>query len=392
MLICLTDYTAKSEEKADIFPAHSSMNVLTGNWFNMKRAGLGVLIIAVFLLPLIPVAGAQNPVFGVNLTCDSPAEMDVSPAGYAPVEMVCTIENTATVGASKIEITNEWNGGATADMLGATGEYSVEAGESEEFTVTFSGTTKQASSNSYEFDIFATVTEWNSIPLNEPFPRENDSFSDSLEIATYGAVELRINDVSTRKVESGSEFSINLQFTNKGNDNDRVRVDIANINDLKQQGFSFIGSEFVAEDLAMGATSTMREIKILAPDDLDTTTNFDFQFQASSTNDANADLSETMIPVSVESTQSSGTLTGGISEVGEDDLMLYGAIAGGIILFLLLIGIVSRSIRKRAAKKVTEEPTIELDEPEQDEFDDLFSDLDDIDIDTDEFDDLLEEF
>ena len=184
MLICLTDYMAKSEQKVDIFPAHSSMNVLTGNWFNMKRAGLGLLMIIVFVLPLIPAAGAQNPVFGVNLTCDSPAEMDVSPAGYAPVEMVCTIENTATVGASKIEITNEWSGGATADMLGATGEYSVEAGESEEFTVTFSGTTKQASSNSYEFEIFATVTEWNSIPLNEPFPRENDSFSDSLEIAT----------------------------------------------------------------------------------------------------------------------------------------------------------------------------------------------------------------
>ena len=159
-------------------------------------------------------------------------------------------------------------------------------------------------------------------------------------------MELRINDVSTRKVESGSEFTINLQYTNKGNDNDRVRVDIANINDLKQQGFSFIGSEFVADDLAMGATSPMREIKILAPSDLSDTTNFDFQFQASSTNDANADLSETLIPVSVESSQSSGSLTGGISEVGEDDLMLYGAIAGGVILLFLLLGIVSRSIRK----------------------------------------------
>ena len=73
--------------------------------------------------------------------------------------------------------------------------------------------------------------------------------------------------------------------------------------------------------------------------------------------------------------------------------MLYGAIAGGVILLLLLLGIVSRSIRKRANKKTAEQPAIELDdEPEQDEFDDLFSDLDDIDIDTDEFDDLLDEF
>ena len=40
----------------------------------------------------------------MTLTCDAPAEMDVSPSGYEPVEMICTIENTATVGATKIEI------------------------------------------------------------------------------------------------------------------------------------------------------------------------------------------------------------------------------------------------------------------------------------------------
>ena len=363
----------------------------------MKRRVLAVLLVAVFFLPFLPATGAQNPLFGVSLTCDSPTEMDVSPSGYEPVEMVCTIENTATIGATRIEITNEWNGGATADMLGATGEYSVDAGQSEEFTVTFSGTTKQPSTNSYDFEIFATVTEWNSIPLNEPLPRENDSFADTLEIATYGAVELRINDVSTRKVEAGNEFSINLQFSNKGNDLDKVRVDIANINDLKIAGFSFIGSEFVAEDLAIGETSTLKEIKILAPSDIDSTANFELQFQASSTNDPSAPISETVIPVSVESSKSSGSLTGGISEVGEDDLILYGAIAGGGILLFLLLGVVSRSIKKKNAKKNAEQQAaIELDEPEtpnqNDEFDDLFDDLDDIDMETDEFDDLLDEF
>jgi len=363
----------------------------------MRGRGLAVLMVVVFLLPLLPATGAQNPIFGVNLTCEDPAEMDVSPAGYEPVEMVCTIENTATVGATKIEITNEWNGGATADMTGATGEYSVEAGESEEFTVTFSGSTKQPSSNSYEFEIFATVTEWNSIPLNDPLPRENDSFPGRLEIATYGAVELLLSDTRTREVESGNEFSITFQFTNKGNDNDKVRVDLANLAELKQAGFTFIGSEFFAEDLAMGFTSESKEIKILAPDDIGSTSKFDLRFQASSTNDPNAPLSEIVVPVSVESSQSSGSLTSGISEVGEDDLILYGAIAGGVILLFLLLGVVSRSIKKKNAKQSGEQDAaIELDEPEElplkDEFDDLFSDLDDIDTETDEFDDLLDEF
>ena len=363
----------------------------------MRGKGLAVLIVVVFLLPFLPATGAQNPIFGVNLTCEAPAEMDVSPAGYEPVEMVCTIENTATVGATKIEITNEWNGGATADMLGATGEYSVEAGESEDFTVTFSGSTKQPSSNSYEFEIFATVTEWNSIPLNEPLPRENDSFPGTLEIATYGAVELLLSDTRTREVESGNEFSITFQFTNKGNDNDKVRVDLANLAELKQAGFSFIGSEFFAEDLAMGFTSESKEIKILAPDDIESTSTFDLRFQASSTNDPSAPLSEIVVPVSVESSQSSGSLTSGISEVGEDDLILYGAIAGGVILLFLLLGVVSRSIKKKNTKQNAEqEAAIELDESEpptqKDEFDDLFDDLDDIDIETDDFDDLLNEF
>ena len=56
----------------------------------MNSRGLAVLLVAVFLLPLLPATGAQNPIFGVNLSCEDPAEMDVSPSGYEPVEMVCT--------------------------------------------------------------------------------------------------------------------------------------------------------------------------------------------------------------------------------------------------------------------------------------------------------------
>ena len=91
------------------------------------------------------------------------------------------------------------------------------------------------------------------------------------------------------------------------------------------------------------------------------------------------------------------SLTSGISEVGEDDLILYGAIAGGVILLFLLLGVVSRSIKKKNAKQSGEQDAaIEIDEseelPPKDEFDDLFSDLDDLDTETDEFDDLLDEF
>ena len=371
------------------------MKRLSLEWLNMRSRSLAVLIVVALMMPLIPISDAQNPIFGVQLTCEDLPELDVSPSGYEPIDILCTIENTAAVGATKVEITNEWTGGSKAEMQGATGEYSIDAGGSEEFTVTFSGTTKQASSNSYDFEIFATVTEWNSIPMDEPMPQENDSYADTLEIASYGAVELELQGASSMTVEAGSEFMIQLQFTNNGNDADNVRVDIVNLNNLKTQGFSFIGSEFVAEQLAMGATSSLREIKMLAPSDADGNLNVDLQFRASSTNDLSAEFSETNIPVTVESSKSSTSLTDGISEVGQDDMILYGAIAGGVILLLLLLGVVRRSVNKKKVKQVDEATPIELDDDEEqevDEFDDLFNDLDDVVIESDEFDDLLDDF
>ena len=369
------------------------MERLSLEWLNMRSRGLAVLIVVSLMMPLIPISNAQNPIFGVQLTCEDLPELDVSPSGYEPIDILCTIENTATVGATKVEITNEWTGGSKAEMQGATGEYSIDAGGSEEFTVTFTGDSKQASSNSYEFEIMATVTEWNSIPMGEPMPQTNDSYTDTLEIASYGAVEL-VTIVSTDTVEAGSEFFIDVQFTNNGNDVDNVRVDIANLNNLKTQGFSFFGSESVAEQLAAGATSSNKQFRILAPSDADGDLTFDLQFKASSTNDPSAEFSETNIPVTVESSESSGSLTSGISEVGQDDIILYGAIAGGLILLLLLLGVVRRSVKNKKVKQVDEATPIELDDDDQevDEFDDLFDGLDDVVIESDEFEDLLDDF
>ena len=122
--------------------------------------------------------------------------------------------------------------------------------------------------------------------------------------------------------------------------------------------------------------------------------NVDLQFRASSTNDPSAEFSETNIPVAVESSESSASLTDGISEVGQDDMILYGAIAGGVIILLLLLGVVRRSVKKKKAK-IDEATPIELDandDLELDEFDDLFDDFDDVVIESDEFDDLLDDF
>ena len=360
----------------------------------MSQSKFALAILTLFLLPLIPLTTAQTPLPGISLTCEDLEDLDVSPTGTQPTTMICTIENTSSVVAEKVEITNEWEGGANAEMQGASGEYTVDAGSTEEFIVSFTGTKKQAASNSYDYEIIATVTEWGPIPLNEPIPQTNDSVTGSLDIATYGSVELLISDVSTRNVEAGTEFVINLQFTNKGNDQDNVRVDIKNIGELKTQGFQFIGSEFVAESLAKDATSALREIKILAPNDVSSKISTSIDFEAKSTNDDAAQTSEISIPVTVESSEQTGSLEG-ITEVSQDDMVLYGAIAGAVVVLLLLLGVISRSMKKKNAKQLAEqEQAIELAE-EKDEFDSLDDLLNDISLDDDiedEFDDLLDDF
>ena len=360
----------------------------------MSSRVVKALIMVAFILPLVPFSGAQNPIYGVQLTCDTPEEMDVSPDVDNPsVDMLCLIENTAQVGEAVIEVTNEWSGGSTAEMIGASGEYTVAAGESEELTVTFTGTKKQSSTNSYDFEIIATVTQWLNLPMNEPLPQENDSYQDTLEIATYGQADLDIKDLSTRKITAGEELTINLEFTNKGNQKDIIRVELSNLNDLKQQGFSFVGSEFVAEDLEVDAIAR-RDIKMVVPSDIDDNLNVDLMFKASSTNDPSSELSEINIPVAIEADSSSVSLTDGISEVGESEMLLYGSIIGGVILLFLLIGLITRSVKKKNKAKIENNDAIEIDskEDEVDELDDLLKDIDDLSIEGDEFEDLLSEF
>tara|TARA_B100000003_G_C10917804_1_gene366043 strand:- start:332 stop:1423 length:1092 start_codon:yes stop_codon:yes gene_type:complete len=362
----------------------------------MMKRSFSYLILVLFLLPLVPLSSSQgNPAPGVNIDCESDPEMNVHPLYYEPVDLICTIENTSQFDET-IEISNEFEGGNSVQIQGASDEYTVAGGETEEFTVTFSGDTKIPSTESFDFEIIATVTQW-LIPGELPeMVQSNASVTGKLEIGTYGIVELEIGDRSTRVMEPSDEVTINFQFTNKGNDEDRIRVEVKNIADLEMLGFSFPLSSFVADDLEIDGNS-IRNIVIRAPSDVSEKISTNIQFEATSTNDPDAPASAISIPVSVESSSSSGTLTG-LSEDSQDDIILYGAIGGGVILFFILVGIITRSVKKKSSNSDEEkaESAIEIDDQEEvDEFDDLFDDLDDLgDLESseDEFDDLLDDF
>ena len=369
----------------------------TDGWCKMLKRSFPFLILTLFLLPLVPLSSAQGGP-GVNIDCESNPELNVHPLYNEPVELICTIENTSSADET-IEISNEFEGGSSVQIQGASDEYSVAAGETEEFTVTFTGDTKIPSSESFDFEIMATVTQW-LLPGELPeMVQSNASATGKVEIGTYGLVNLEISDRTTRDMNPSDELTINFQFTNNGNDEDRIRVEVKNKAELETLGFSFPLSSFVADDLAIGGTS-IREIVIRAPSEVSDKISTNIQFEASSDNDPDAPVSAISIPVSMEPSSGSGTLTG-LSEDSQDDVILYGAIGGGVILFFILVGIVTRSIKKKSnVEGDSLEQAIEIDDEVEtevfgDELDDLFDDLDefdDLESPEEEFDDLLDDF
>ena len=369
----------------------------TDGWCKMLKRSFPFLILTLFLLPLVPLSSAQGGP-GVNIDCESNPELNVHPLYNEPVELICTIENTSSADET-IEISNEFEGGSSVQIQGASDEYTVAAGETEEFTVTFTGETKIPSSQSFDFEIMATVTQW-LLPGELPeMVQSNASATGKVEIGTYGLVNLEISDRTTRDMNPSDELTINFQFTNNGNDEDRIRVEVKNKAELETLGFSFPLSSFVADDLAIGGTS-IREIVIRAPSEVSDKISTNIQFEASSDNDPDAPVSAISIPVSMEPSSGSGTLTG-LSEDSQDDVILYGAIGGGVILFFILVGIVTRSIKKKSnVEGDSSEQAIEIDDEVEtevfgDELDDLFDDLDefdDLESPEEEFDDLLDDF
>lgn len=373
------------------------MPVYTDGWCKMLKRSFPLLIVTLFLLPLVPISSGQGPMPGVTIDCESDPELNVHPAYTEPVELICTITNTSSL-EETIEISNEFEGGTMVKIEGASDEYTLGSGEEEEFTITFTGDEKIPSSESFEFEINATVTKMQGVNLFGPL-QSSAIATGKVEIETYGIVVLEIGDRSTRVMEPSDEKTIVFQFWNYGNDEDTIRVEVKNKANLESLGFIFPQSYFVADKLIIDGSSN-RNIVIMAPSDVSEKISTNIQFEASSTNDPDAPVSAISIPVTVESSSSSSTLTG-LSEDSQDDLILYGAIGGGVILFFMLVGIITRSIKNKSGPKSEgTEQAIEISDEDEgenfvDDLDDLFDDLDDFDdkvSSEDEFDDLLDDF
>ncbi len=335
-----------------------------------------LLLVLLVAFSLLPLATAQVPTApGVEIDCDEKQpELDVHPLSEPTVEITCTVRNPSSF-QETISVEKEWDG-MEVDMMLEEDTFDLGPDEEEDFTVTFSGSTRLSASLSYDFTLTASVTNVGMLDWPEALA-SNASVNGDLNIATFGMVDLEVSDKSTRTMKEGAEVKISFQFENNGNDDDKIRVTIVNADELEEAGFTFPGGTFVAETVVEDGVSTVRELTVRAPSEVLVDERYQVQFQAESDNDDSAPASEVSISVQLEAGNTAGSLSGGLEEVDKDTVVMYGSIAAAVLFGLVFVVALAKALRRKANAQPVYVPPVDLDEDDEDEDLDL-SDLDDL--------------
>ena len=371
--------------------------------FRGMRRGVKVRSVPAIFVALILIsvaattASAQIPTNppGVEIECGDDPLIDVHPQRYEPAVVQCTITNPSSF-EETISLENEWDG-VEVTMTMSEDELTIAAGEEETIDLTFaksSSNSKLTSDLSWDYEINAKVMQVQGVPWDNF--GANASTTGDVGIAEYGMVEIVI-DRGMRTIEANSNFNLSFYMENKGNANDMITVSVANAGELEAAGFSFPQTSFVKEDVMVNGQSTVRQIDLRTPSGLEDDLEITVVLEASSGNDALADIDRVTINLLVEPESTSvGGVDISLSSVSTNDLIMYGYIGGAFLLFIFLLLIITRIGKRRRQKAelaydVEDEEdvsyqteTIVEDEFEEfdefDEFDDMFSDISDDDL------------
>ena len=364
----------------------------------VKLRSVPAIFVALILISVAATtASAQIPTNppGVEIECGDDPLIDVHPQRYEPAVVQCTITNPSSF-EETISLENEWDG-VEVTMTMSEDELTIAAGEEETIDLTFaksSSNSKLTSDLSWDYEINAKVMQVQGVPWDNF--GANASTNGDVGIAEYGMVEIVI-DRGMRTIEANSNFNLSFYMENKGNANDMITVSVANAGELEAAGFSFPQTSFVKEDVMVNGQSSVRQIDLRTPSELEDDLEITVVLEASSGNDALADIDRVTINLLVEPESTSvGGVDISLSSVSTNDLIMYGYIGGAFLLFIFLLLIITRIGKRRRQKAelaydVEDEEdvsyqteTIEEDEFEEfdefDEFDDMFSDISDDDL------------
>ena len=349
------------------------------------------LLVALLFLTFLPVpSSAQGLVGSISMECSDDPEMNVKPGEYEDGIVDCTVTNDGTILAESIEISNDWDG-VFISMSVSEDSFTLEAGESADFTITFVGEARLDAEITYEFTVTATVTAWGVIPV-EGTPLSNvANHTGDVTVSDYGMVTLDVPDTSSRNMMTSEEISITFQVDNNGNAVDTIEVRITNANELETLGFVIQSGDFLsARDVQPDGVSEQLEFIIRAPSEAPEEIRNLIIIEASSTNDDSNDIVD--FDLIVEAEQDSNGLGAGLSQVSTDDLALYGAIGGGVLFVIFLLIIIGRVSKRSSKRKVeTESPEVAALEIEDDDEFDFDLDFDDEEFLADDLDSMLDD-
>ena len=358
-------------------------------------------------------------VSNVTLECDDGAGstgeylMDVRPGEYEDVEITCTITNTYQLPEEiSFQIDEDNSTGDFSYDISPEGPYQLAAGEEQVVVVSVRGSQgMEADTSAYTVQMTATVDSVGTEPVVVPVGAlgSTDTESSEVKIQWYHNYDFSLDNGCTESFKSGQNIIIPFTITKKSNieganHNTLIKLhetmdkSSTSFENFEKAGISLTdtGNQRVLSNMKIGETQR-DSFTIVAPETAPNKMDITFYISMWATPDddyENDGFQQFSCKITLEKDESNAAL-GAIESFSSDDVEMYSIFAGGAVLFIIILVVLAKVIRKGSAssksKLITEdeieEEIEEVFDIDDDDFD--FEDLDDDELESDfDFEDL----
>ena len=355
----------------------------------------------------------------VTLECDdgtgSTGEylMDVRPGEYEDVEITCTITNTYQLPEEiSFQVDEDNSTGDFSYDISPEGPYQLAAGEEQVVVVSVRGSQgMEADTSAYTVQMTATVDSVGTEPVVVPVGTLGSTATESSEVKIewYHNYDFSLDNGCTESFKSGQDVIIPFTITKKSNieganHNTLIKLhetmdkSSTSFEDFEKAGISLTdtGNQRVFSNMKIGETQR-DSFTIVAPDTASNKMDITFYISMWATPDddyENDGFQQFSCKITLEKDESNAAL-GAIESFSSDDVEMYSIFAGGAVLFIIILVVLAKVIRKGSgsskSKLITEdeieEEIEEVFDIDDDDFD--FEDLDDDELESDfDFEDL----
>ena len=346
----------------------------------------------------------------VTLECDDGTGgtgeylMDVRPGEYEDVEITCTITNTYQLPEEiSFQIDEDNSTGDFSYDISPEGPYQLAAGEEQVVVVSVRGSQgMEADTSAYTVQMTATVDSVGTEPVVVPVGALGSTATESSEVKIqwYHNYDFSLDNGCTESFKSGQNIIIPFTITKKSNieganHNTLIKLhetmdkSSTSFENFEKAGISLTdtGNQRVLSNMKIGETQR-DSFTIVAPETAPNKMDITFYISMWATPDddyENDGFQQFSCKITLEKDESNAAL-GAIESFSSDDVEMYSIFAGGAVLFIIILVVLAKVIRKGSTSSKSK--LITEDEIEE-EIEEVF-DIDDDDFDFEDLDDELE--